>query len=68
MADLDDIRDGDNFGLSTPADTSAFYLKGMNHTDWGVKHRMARIFNRKSGRTVMLAYAHDFQMGPTSGL
>lgn len=68
MADLDDIRDGDNFGLNTPADTSAFYLKGMNHTDWGVKNRMSRIFNRKSGRTVMLAFDHGFLMGPTSGL
>ena len=68
MADLDDIRDGDNFGLSTPADTSAFYLKGMNSTDWGIKNRMARIFNPKSGNTVMLAFDHGFLMGPTSGL
>ncbi|MCL4111428.1 UNVERIFIED_CONTAM: hypothetical protein GTU68_024783 [Idotea baltica] len=68
MADLDDIRDGDNFGLNTPADTSSFYLKGLNNTDWGIKNRMARIFNRKSGRTVMLAFDHGFLMGPTSGL
>lgn len=68
MADLDDIRDGDNFGLSTPADTSAFYLKGMNSMPWGIKNRMSRIFNRKSGRTVMLAFDHGFLMGPTSGL
>ncbi len=68
MADLDDIRDGDNFGLNTPADTSKYYLKGINSTDWGVKNRMARIFNQKSGRTVMLAFDHGFLMGPTSGL
>lgn len=68
MADLDDIRDGDNFGLNAPADTSSFYLKGMNSTDWGVKNRISRIFNRKSGRTVMLAFDHGFLMGPTSGL
>ncbi|MEO0415981.1 MAG: 3-hydroxy-5-phosphonooxypentane-2,4-dione thiolase LsrF, partial [Verrucomicrobiota bacterium] len=68
MADLDDIRDGDNFGLNTPYDTSKFYLKGMNSTDWGIKNRMSRIFNRKSGRTVMLAFDHGFLMGPTSGL
>ena len=29
---------------------------------------MSRIFNRKSGRTVMLAFDHGFLMGPTSGL
>lgn len=68
MADLDDIRDGDNFGLNSPADTSSFYLKGLNSTDWGIKNRMARIFNRKSGNTVMLAFDHGFLMGPTSGL
>jgi len=68
MADLDDIRDGDNFGLNTPADTSSFYLKGLNSASWGLKNRMSRIFNRKSGRTVMLAFDHGFLMGPTSGL
>lgn len=68
MADLDDIRDGDNFGLNKPADTSSFYLKGLNSMDWGLKNRLSRIFNRKSGRTVMLAFDHGFLMGPTSGL
>jgi putative autoinducer-2 (AI-2) aldolase len=68
MADLDDIRDGDNFGLNVPADTDSFYLKGLNNTDWGIKNRMSRIFNRKSGRTVMLAFDHGFLMGATSGL
>ena len=68
MADLDDIRDGDNFGLNTPATSSGFYLKGMDGADWGLKNRMARIFNRDSGRTVMLAFDHGFLMGPTSGL
>lgn len=68
MADLDDIRDGDNFGLNTPAATDAFYLKGMHSASWGIKNRMSRIFNRKSGRTVMLAFDHGFLMGPTSGL
>ncbi len=68
MADLDDIRDGDNFGLNTPADTDSFYLKGLNSAGWGIKNRMSRIFNRKSGRTVMLAFDHGFLMGPTSGL
>ncbi|MCB1062401.1 MAG: 3-hydroxy-5-phosphonooxypentane-2,4-dione thiolase [Verrucomicrobiae bacterium] len=68
MADLDDIRDGDNFGLNSPADTSSFYLKGLNNSSWGIKNRVSRIFNRKSGRTVMLAFDHGFLMGPTSGL
>jgi len=68
MADLDDIRDGKNFGLDAPASTEGFYLKGINNTNWGLKNRMARIFNKKSGNTVMLAFDHGFLMGPTSGL
>lgn len=68
MADLDDIRDGKNFGLDVPANTEGFYLKGINNTDWGLKNRMSRIFNQKSGNTVMLAFDHGFLMGPTSGL
>ena len=68
MADLDDIRDGKNFGLDVPANTEGFYLKGINNTDWGLKNRMSRIFNPKSGNTVMLAFDHGFLMGPTSGL
>ena len=68
MADLDDIRDGKNFGLDVPASTEGFYLKGLNNTDWGLKNRLSRIFNKKSGNTVMLAFDHGFLMGPTSGL
>ena len=33
-----------------------------------MKNRLARIFNPKSGHTVMLACDHGFIMGPTSGL
>ncbi|GAA5494410.1 putative autoinducer-2 (AI-2) aldolase [Rubritalea squalenifaciens DSM 18772] len=68
MADTDDIREGNNFGLGIAAESKSFYLKGMDGMDWGLKNRMARIFNRKSGRTVMLAFDHGFLMGPTSGL
>lgn len=68
MADVDDIRDGKNFGIGVTAETKGFYLKGMNSMDWGLKNRMSRIFNRRSGRTVMLAFDHGFLMGATSGL
>lgn len=68
MADTDDIREGKSYGLDTPATSAGFYLKGMDGADWGLKNRMARIFNKDSGRTVMLAFDHGFLMGPTSGL
>lgn len=68
MADLDDIKDGKDFGLDRPADTSAFFLKGSAHLDWGMKNRLSRIFNPKTGRTVMLAFDHGYFQGPTTGL
>ena len=68
MADTDDIRDGKNFGIGIPQANHAFRIKGMDHNSWGLKNRMGRIFNEKSGNTVMLAFDHGFIMGPTSGL
>lgn len=68
MADIDDIKDGNDFGAGRPADTSRFFLKGAAHHDWGMKNRLARIFNPADGRTVMLAFDHGYFQGPTSGL
>jgi len=68
MADLDDLREGNDFGLDTEVKNQSFYLKGCDNLDWGLKDRLSRIFNKKSGRTVMLAFDHGFIMGPTSGL
>lgn len=68
MADLDDIKDGKNFGTDRPADTSRFFLKGSADYDWGMKARLSRIFNPESGNTVMLAFDHGYFQGPTTGL
>jgi len=68
MADIDDIKDGKDFGLDQPQDKQGFFLKGAAHYDWGIKNRMSRIFNPKSGRTVMLAFDHGYFQGPTKGL
>ena len=68
MADLDDLKDGKNFGIGIPVANQAFYLKGAANLDWGMKSRLGRIFRPDTGRTVMLAFDHGFIMGPTSGL
>lgn len=68
MADIDDIKDGKDFGLDTPQDTQGFFLKGNANYDWGIKNRMSRIFNPRTGRTVMLAFDHGYFQGPTKGL
>jgi len=68
MADLDDIKEGKDFGLDRPADLQGFFLKGAAHYDWGMKNRLSRIFNPKTGRTVMLAFDHGYFQGPATGL
>jgi putative autoinducer-2 (AI-2) aldolase len=70
MADLDDLRDGTDFGgqaQSRVARTTPG-SKGMSGHDWGIRSRMSRIFQPSDGRTVMLAFDHGYFQGPTSGL
>lgn len=70
MADKDgNPLEDKNFQIKTPfAQQGSFFVKGANNLDWGMKDRLARIFNPKTGRTVMLAFDHGYIMGPTSGL
>ncbi|MDF9828790.1 3-hydroxy-5-phosphonooxypentane-2,4-dione thiolase [Parabacteroides sp. PF5-6] len=68
MADLDDLREGAEFGLGIQATPEGFHVKGAAHQPWGLKDRLSRVFNPKTGKTVMLAFDHGFIMGPTSGL
>jgi putative autoinducer-2 (AI-2) aldolase len=48
--------------------TPGFFLKGSHQLDWGMKNRLARVFDPRSGRTVMLAVDHGYFQGPTTGL
>jgi len=68
MADLDDIRDGKEYGIGVSQKTEGYFLKGSGNLDWGMKDRLSRIFNPTTGKTVMLAFDHGFLMGPTSGV
>ena len=68
MADATGNIDAKNYGFDVPVEKKAFFLKGLDHYDWGIKDRMSRIFDSKSGNTVMLAFDHGYIMGPTSGL
>ena len=61
-------EDKKDFGIGIPMETPGFFLKGSAHLYWGVKNRLSRIFNPKSGHTVMLAFDHGYMMGPTTGL
>ncbi|MDR0749148.1 MAG: 3-hydroxy-5-phosphonooxypentane-2,4-dione thiolase [Tannerellaceae bacterium] len=68
MADLDELREGCEFGLGVAAGNRGYHVKGANNLPWGMKDRLSRIFNPETGRTVMLAFDHGFIMGPTSGV
>lgn len=68
MPDADEIKEAKKFYSDIPQKTEGFFLKGSNSLDWGIKNRLARIFNPESGRTVMLAIDHGYFQGPTTGL
>lgn len=68
MADTDELLDGKEFHVGVPLESDAFYLRGSNSLDWGMKNRLARIFNPSTGKTVMLAVDHGYFQGPTTGL
>ena len=57
-----------NFYLDIPQKNEAFFLKGSNNLDWGLKNRLSQIFDARSGKTVMLAIDHGYFQGPTTGL
>lgn len=63
-----DAREEKNFYPDIPQENEAFFLKGSNNLDWGLKNRLSQIFDPKSGRTVMLAIDHGYFQGPTTGL
>ena len=68
MPDADEMKEGKKYFTDIPQKTEGFFLKGSNSLDWGMKNRLARIFNPESGRTVMLAVDHGYFQGPTTGL
>jgi putative autoinducer-2 (AI-2) aldolase len=68
MPDADELKEGKQYYTDRPQKAEGFFLKGSNNLEWGMKDRLARIFNPVSGNTVMLAFDHGYLMGPTSGL
>ena len=68
MADTDAVKEAKKFYEDVPMETPGFFLKGAGSLDWGMKNRLARIFNPDTGRTVMLAIDHGYFQGPTTGL
>jgi putative autoinducer-2 (AI-2) aldolase len=68
MADVDAAKETKDYYVDVPVKQDAFFLKGSHALDWGMQNRLGRVFNPRSGRTVMLAIDHGYFQGPTSGL
>lgn len=68
MPEVDQSEEKKNFHLDIPVKNELFFLKGSNSYDWGMKNRLARIFQPNSGKTLMLAFDHGYFQGPTTGL
>ena len=68
VADKDGNKLAKDYHVDVKQENQLFYVKGNDHADWGMKDRLSRIFNPKSGRTVMLAFDHGYIMGSTAGL
>jgi len=63
-----DAKEEKNFYVDIPQKSEAFFLRGSNSLDWGMKNRLSNIFNPQTGKTVMLAIDHGYFQGPTTGL
>lgn len=68
MADAVGNINAHDYHLDVPPADTGFFVKGLGNTDWGMKNRLSRIFDPKSGNTVMLAFDHGYFMGATAGL
>ena len=56
------------YSADVPQTSAPFPIKGAGAYDWGLQNRLARTFDPKTGRTVMLAVDHGYFQGPTTGL
>jgi 3-hydroxy-5-phosphonooxypentane-2,4-dione thiolase len=67
-ADTTKTKTEKNYYENIPMERHGFFLRGASSLDWGMKNRLARVFNPTTGRTVMLAIDHGYFQGPTTGL
>ncbi|HET6414117.1 MAG TPA: 3-hydroxy-5-phosphonooxypentane-2,4-dione thiolase [Anaeromyxobacter sp.] len=68
MPEADASNKDKQYHPEIPQEMKPFWLKGAGSYDWGMKNRLARTFDPKTGRTVMLAVDHGYFQGPTTGL
>lgn len=67
MADLEGNINAKDYGFDRPQEMGGFHIKGAGQLDFGMRHRLSRIFG-PDGHTAMLAFDHGYFQGPTRGL
>ena len=60
MADNIGNKAAHDYHLDVPVAQEGFYVRGAANCDFGMKSRLARMFNPKSGNAVMLAFDHGY--------
>ena len=50
MADLDDIKEGKDFGIDRPQQNTLYTLKGCGSLDWGMQSRRAFLIRTATAR------------------
>ncbi len=68
MAEALQANEAENFKADVSPGKPGFFIKGAESLDWGMKNRLARIFNPKSRKTLMMAIDHGYFEGPITGL
>ncbi len=68
MADLDDIKDGKDFGLDTPQHNVPFALKGCGALDWGCSRGWRGYLTRRAIARSCSHLTMAISEGPTTGL
>ena len=54
MADLDDLREGADFGLGINCENQSFHVKGAENLPWGMKDRLSLSSTRRQARRLCL--------------
>lgn len=68
MVDLDDIKEGKDFGIDCLQQNMLYILKGCGLLDWGMQLWLVCIFNLYSNCMVMLVFDYGYFQGLIIGL
>lgn len=68
MADLDDLREGSNFGLGVVSSNNNFHVKGAENLPWGYERSLVAYLQPENRPYSDAGIRSRLYYGPTSGL